>query len=213
MNDYKRKLTLAVIYGNVENIMERFLRSFAPLVDEVVLVRAMGVQAPDASADIARKVLIETGHSDAKMAYYANAQDRPWPHVDDFAAARQMAFDLASNEWVMWADTDDILDPAFIPQIRRALDNLRDDTVGIQFPYQVPEDQLTVMRERIVRKDSFKWNSPIHECLMPIVDGVNVGTLNSVKIVHMPTSERRPNDERNSSKAYRASDERKKPRS
>lgn len=194
---YKRKLTLAVIYGNVENIMERFLRSFAPLVDEVVLVRAMGVQAPDASADIARRILIELGHLDAKMAYYANTQDNAWPHVDDFAAARQMAFDLASHEWVMWADTDDILDPKFIPIIRRALDGLEDDFTGIQFPYEVPEDCVTVMRERIVRKDAWKWQSPIHECLMPTIQDANIGTLNNVKIVHAPISHRAPNNERN----------------
>jgi hypothetical protein len=195
--NYKRKLTLAVIYGKVENIMERFLRSFAPLVDEVVLVRAIGVQAPDASADIARRILIELGHLDAKMAYYANTQDNAWPHVDDFAAARQMAFDLASNEWVMWADTDDILDPRYIPIIRRALDGLEDDFTGIQFPYEVPEDCVTVMRERIVRKDAWKWQSPIHECLMPTIEDANIGTLNNVKIVHAPISHRAPNNERN----------------
>jgi hypothetical protein len=208
---YKRKLSLAVIYGNVENIIERFLRSFAPLVDEVILVRAIGDKQPDQSQNIAQQ-FFSLHPTFCEFAEYYNkeslARGQPivqitpnspacWPHVDDFAAARQMAFDLASNECVMWADTDDILDPAFIPTIRRAIDNLPDDTVGIQFPYQVPEDQLTVMRERIVRKDSFRWNSPIHECLMPIVDGVNVGTLNNVKIVHMPTGERRPNDQRN----------------
>ena len=196
MNDYKRKLTLAVIYGNVENIMERFLRSFAPLVDEVVLMRAIGDQKPDASYEVGTKTLIEMGKR-YFVGEYQNQKGAFWPHVDNFAAARQMAFDLASHEWVMWADTDDILDPKAIPVIRRALDGLDDQTVGIQMPYEVPDDQITIMRERIVRRDSWKWQSPIHECLMPTVEDATIGTLNNVKIVHAPISHRAPNNERN----------------
>ena len=197
--DYKRKLTLAVIYGNVENIMERFLRSFAPLVDEVVMVRAIGNQPQDQSRKIAKETLYDINksqHVDWKIEEYFNSAE-DWPHVDDFAAARQMAFDLASNEWVMWADTDDILDPRHIPIIRRALDGLEDGFTGIQFPYEVPEDCVTVMRERIVRKDAWKWQSPIHECLMPTIEDAAIGTLNNVKIVHAPISHRAPNNERN----------------
>ena len=194
--NYKRKLTLAVICGNVENIMERFLRSFAPLVDEVVLIRAIGNQKPDATLEIAVRVLREM-NVEWSHYYYENANGNDWPHVDDFAAARQLAFDDATNEWVMWADTDDILDPRYIPIIRRALDGLEDDFTGIQFPYEVPEDCVTVMRERIVRKDAWKWQSPIHECLMPTIQDANIGTLNNVKIVHAPISHRAPNNERN----------------
>jgi hypothetical protein len=196
MNDFKRKLTLAVIYGNVENIMERFLRSFAPLVDEVVLVRAIGNQKPDSSYELATKTLIEMGRR-YFVGEYQNQRGAFWPHVDDFAAARQSAFEMATNQWVMWADTDDILDPRYIPIIRRALDGLENDFTGIQFPYEVPEDCVTVMRERIVRKDAWKWQSPIHECLMPTVQDANIGTLNNVKIVHAPISHRAPNNERN----------------
>jgi hypothetical protein len=196
MNDYKRKLTLAVIYGNVENIMERFLRSFAPLVDEIILVRAIGNQKTDASRYLAEQ-FFSGHHIRCQFAEYSNKNGNDWPHVDDFAAARQMAFNLASHDWVMWADTDDILDPKAIPVIRRALDGLDDQTVGIQMPYEVPEDALTIMRERIVRRDAWKWQSPIHECLMPLVEGATIGTLNSVKIVHAPISHRGPNNERN----------------
>ena len=195
--NYKRKLTLAVIYGNVENIMERFLRSFAPLVDEIILVRAIGNQEPDKSEDIAFETLFGRDQPSAIGVSYFNDPINDWPHVDNFAAARQEAFDLASHEWVMWADTDDILDPRYIPIIRRALDGLEDDFTGIQFPYEVPEDCVTVMRERIVRKDAWKWQSPIHECLMPTVQDANIGTLNNVKIVHAPISHRAPNNERN----------------
>ncbi len=195
--NYKRKLSLAVIYGNVETTMGRFLRSFAPLVDEVILVRAIGNKQPDESMCIAVSALDSPMGKFVRFAEYKNAEGNDWPHVDNFAAARQMAFDLASNEWVMWADTDDILNPAFIPIIRTALDGLPEGTVGIQFPYEVPEDRLTVMRERIVRKDTFKWHSPIHECLMPLRDDLHMGSLNNVKITHMPTNERKPHDERN----------------
>lgn len=205
MNDYKRKLTLAVIYGNVENIMERFLRSFAPLVDEIVMVQAIGNQHCDASRTIALRfltgsekpyVLEEYKNKVVTLAEsgtgndYQVAPDSPsnWPHVDNFAAARQMAFDLASNEWVMWADTDDILDPSFIPIIRRCLDSVPDQVGMIGMNYHVPEEGKINPRERIVKKSLFKWKYPIHECLQCIEGAEQTGQvwLDKAHIVHMP---------------------------
>ena len=187
MNDYKRKLTLAVIYGNVENIMERFLHSFAPLVDEIVMVRAIGDQDPDKSCCVALSALLEM-----KKRYhfgeYQNAEGNDWPHVDNFAAARQMAFDLASNEWVMWADTDDILDPNFIPIIRRALDSVPEQVGMIGMNYHVPEEGKINPRERIVKKSLFRWKYPIHECLVCVEGAEQTGQvwLDKAHIVHMP---------------------------
>ena len=187
MNEYKRKLTLAVIYGNVENIMERFLRSFAPLVDEVILVRAIGRSIPDESWTIAKSTLSELGILHG-MTEYRNAVSTKWPHVDNFAAARQMAFDLASNEWVMWADTDDILDPNFITIIRRALDSVPDQVGMIGMNYHVPEEGKINPRERIVKKSLFRWKYPIHECLVCVEGAEQTGQvwLDKAHIVHMP---------------------------
>jgi len=213
--NYNRKLTLAVIYGNVQPIMERFIRSFAPLADEVVLVRAIGNQTPDKSSEIVISTLRELGVPFDLAEYHnkvitladlnmggdyqvAPSSPSEWPHVDNFAAARQMAFDLASHEWVMWADTDDIIDPAFIPVIRRALDSVPEKVGLIGMPYHIPEEGKVNPRERIVKKSLFRWKYPIHECLQAI-DGADVGQvwMDRVHITHMPGKRSDGSEERN----------------
>ena len=86
-NMKKEKLSLCIIVGNVENYIQRFIKSFSPLVDEIVFVRAIGNQEADKTKELA-EALGATFAGD-----YQNKHD--WPHVDDFAAARQMAFDAA----------------------------------------------------------------------------------------------------------------------
>jgi tetratricopeptide (TPR) repeat protein len=183
---HKRQLTLAVIAGNAEKYIDRFLDSFGPLADEIVVVQAAGNQVKDATLQIADRRGCVTGR-------YINLKD--WPHVDDFAAARNMAFSMASNDWIMWADLDDLIDPESIKRLRYHLDNLPEEFVAIEFPYVVPEDGLTVFRERIIRKGAAKWVSPIHEFLQ--FDKGQIARVTDVQIVHMPSGSRAPNDERN----------------
>jgi hypothetical protein len=194
------KLSLCVIVGNVENYIARFIESFKPLADEIVIVRAIGNQAPDKTVEIAESM-------GARFAgdYLNNFGDCKgenhdcqalWPHVDDFASARQLAFDAASNDLIMWADTDDVIDPESIKRIRETIDLLPEDYDGIQFAYHVPEDQLTVNRERIIRKGRAVWASPIHEYLQ-FHNEPKIATVNGAVILHRPEGTRERNDERN----------------
>ena len=198
MNEYKRKLSLGIIYGNVEHLITRFLASLSPLVDEVIMVRAIGNQKPDATRYLAEK-FFDGHHIKYRFAEYKNKDGNDWPHVDNFAAARQMSFNLASNEWVMWADTDDIIDPTFIPLIRRALDAIPDKVGMIGMPYHVPEEGKVNPRERIVKKSLFRWKYPIHECLVPINGAEETGAvwLDRVYITHMPGKRSDGSAERN----------------
>ena len=184
-----KKLSLCVIAGNVERYMPRFLEKFKPLADEVIVVRAIGNQEPDGTN-------LTASNAGCKVGKYFNKGVGHWPHVDDFAAARNQAFDMATGDFVMWADTDDILDPAFIPIIREAIENLPDDFDGIEMPYEVPEDGLTVFRERIIRRGAARWESPIHEHLV-FKPGAKVHRLTTAKILHMPSGPRSPNNDRN----------------
>jgi glycosyltransferase involved in cell wall biosynthesis len=185
------KLSLCVIVGNVENYIARFIESFKPLADEIVIVRAVGNQEPDMTTFIAAEM-------GAKIAnpYINNSENDNWPHVDDFAAARQQAFNSASHDLIMWADTDDVIDPESIKRIRETIDLLPEDFDGIEFAYHVPEDQLTVNRERIIRKGRAVWTSPIHEYLQ-FDKEPKLATVNGAVILHRPEGTRERNDERN----------------
>lgn len=187
----KEKLSLCIIVGNVENYIARFIESFNPLADEIVIVRAIGNQNPDRTIEIAERL-------GAKIApeYHNDKSFADWPHVDSFAAARQQCFNYAEHELVMWADTDDVIDPESIKRIRKTIDLLPADFDGIEFAYHVPEDQLTVQRERIIRKKHASWTSPIHEFLQ-FSENPKIASVDGAVILHRPEGTRKSNDERN----------------
>lgn len=180
-------LSLCVIAGNVENHIGRFIDAFYPLADEIIIVRACGNTRPDGTLEIARSRNCVTGE-------YTNKID--WPHVDDFSAARNMACDMATGDWLMWADTDDLITPESIKFIRELLTAIGNGNVnGILMPYVVPEDGVVNWRERIWRKGSARWVNPIHECLE--FEDERAIRFDKSEIVHASGKRTRDRDERN----------------
>ena len=94
------RLSLSVITGNCERDVERFLDTFKPHFDEVVMVRAVGSQTPD-------NTLYMAAERGCVIGEYKNPPDNDWPHVDDFAAARNASAALCTGDWIVWADMDD----------------------------------------------------------------------------------------------------------
>lgn len=184
------KLSLCVIAGNVERIMPRFLEQFKPLADEVIVVRACGEQEMDETLAIAEE-------SGCIVADYWNQEGNNWPHVDDFAAARNKACDMATGDWLMWADTDDSITADSIAQIRRLIEDIGDrDVDGVLMRYVVPEDGVINWRERLWRKGKARWIHPIHECLQ-FEEGANHMRFDGAEIVHASDKRHASRDERN----------------
>lgn len=184
----KPKISLCVIAGNVENHIARFLDAFGPVADEVVVVRAIGNQEPDGTLDLARG-------REIRVSEYIN--DKDWPHVDDFAAARNMACDMATGDWLMWADTDDIITLDSVEQIKRLIADIHDkDVDGVLMRYVVPEDGVINWRERIWRRGSARWQNPIHECLHFNEDAKSM-RFDGAEIVHASEKRSASRDERN----------------
>jgi hypothetical protein len=187
------KISLCLIAGNVDQYIQRFLDSFAPLVDEIVIVSAIGAQAPD------RTSVIAFNHPKVKQqTIYSNApENAAWPHVDNFAAARQRAFDLASHEWVLWADTDDVIDSTSISIILETFAAHHETADAFCWDYNVPDDGLRVVKDRLVRKSAFYWRHRVHEELTPGIAEPRFVIIPQAVITHMPRGTRAPNDERN----------------
>lgn len=185
----KTKLSLCVIAGNAEKYIGRFLDHFEPLADEIVVVSAVGNQIWDETP----KIVKARGHF---WDDYTNANGNDWPHVDDFAAARNVAFSMASHDLIMWADMDDVISLESIAAIRDALERLPEDCDGLEIPYVVPEDGLTVFRERIIRKGTAEWVSPIHEHLR-FYKEPKLARITNAHILHKPEGHRKANNERN----------------
>jgi len=184
------KISLCIIVGNVESIIGRFLDHFQPLADEIIAVRAIGNQKADRTLKICEK-------RGVRISEYFNKPDCDWPHCDDFGRARNLACDMAKNEWVMWADTDDIISAESIEQIKLLLKDIRDKEVDcVLMPYVVPEDGVINIRERIWRKGAGRWVNPIHECFKLKEDHKAV-VLEHAQIVHASEPRHSSRDERN----------------
>ena len=150
--------SLASIMGNEEHHIERFIRTFEPIFDEIVLVRAIGNREPDATFEIAASVATKP----LLLAEYQNFPGLDWPHVDDFAAARQRAFDLAQGSFIMWADADDVIDEESAKKLRSEVDLGNFDALFMQ--YRVI-GAPSLVRERVLRKGFGRWVNPVHEAV------------------------------------------------
>lgn len=174
------KISLCVIAGNCEMYISRFLDHFEKVADEIIVVRAIGSAAPDRTLEIAE------GRG-CKIGEYKNAPDRSdWPHVDNFAAARNLAFSLGSHQWRMWADLDDIITEQSAARIREIVGKMPVDVDLISLPYNIPEHgHMRLWKERLVRPGAATWQNEVHECMAGERELKAVSD-NIAEIVHMP---------------------------
>lgn len=145
-------LSLALIVRDEEQTLGRCLDCVAGAVDEIVVV--------------------DTGSQDATMtvAHRYTDQVHRFTWVQDFAAARQYAFDQAHGDWVGWLDADDVVLGA--TEMRRLAAEATSDVGAIYWPYVVAWDTYgnptcQFWRERLVRNDgSYRWQGRVHEVLV-----------------------------------------------
>ena len=182
-------ISLCLIVGNVEEYIERCLESFAPIADEIVVVRAIGCAEPDDTLDISREKF------GAITGEYRNAPGHEdWPHVDDFAKARQTAYDLATGTYAVWVDSDDIL-LSGAELIREHAE--RGAYTCYMFPYNIHGKGLAVPRERMMLRGSGKWVCPVHEHYEFTIQPVQAIEDERVVIQHLPHHEKTGSNDRN----------------
>lgn len=145
------QLSLAMIVKNEALVIERILQCAQAFCDEMVVV--------------------DTGSTDETVAL-AKAMGATVYHfdwVDDFAAARNFAFDQASHPWVIWLDADDVIDEENIQKIKALKSQLTDEFETVMCDYQIVFDSQgncvqSIPRERLIRHASGgEWRYPVHE--------------------------------------------------
>lgn len=160
------RLSLCLIVGNETDHIDRCLAAFAPAVDEVSMVRAIGSQTPDDTHKKARAFCAERGIPFLFSEYRNGEAGRTWEHVDDFAAARNQSFAQSTGDWLVWADADDTMAPGCDIRELRTLAESADVDVW-HLPYEVPGTNKVPYRERLIRRTLFeagrRWRFPIHE--------------------------------------------------
>lgn len=145
-------LSVTLIVKNEAAVLGRCLATICEVADEIIIV---DTGSTDDTKAVARR-------------YTDSIYDFTW--CDDFAAARQFAFDRAHGDWMMWLDADDVV--AHADRLVPLLNAAPIETGGFQFRYIYALDERgnpisDMWRERCVRNDgTFHWVAPVHEVLV-----------------------------------------------
>lgn len=148
-----KTISLCMIMKNEEDTIGNCLESILNIFDEIIIV---DTGSNDKSKEVASK-------------YTNKIYDFKW--VDDFSKARNFAFSLATSDYIMWLDADDILlpkDKLELEKIKKELDGIKKQIVA---KYNVGFDEngnvnFTYNRERIfLRSQKYTWIGAIHEVI------------------------------------------------
>ena len=171
-------VSLCMIVKNEEQHLARCLRSAKPVVDEIVIV---DTGSTDRTRDIA-------------AAFGARVTDVPWN--DDFSAARNAALELASCEWVLVLDADEVLSARDHDRFRQTVRSVKTrpaafrmrtrnytrhvNAVGWQAnageyleeegPGWIPSDKVRLF----TRDKRIRFRYPVHELVEPALRDVNI---------------------------------------
>lgn len=160
-----------MIVKNEERVLARCLDSFAPLVDEIVIV--------------------DTGSTDGTKAVAARYTDKIYDFswIGDFAAARNFAFSKTSCDYIYSADADEMIDEENA-KLFLALKEVMDPQVEMVQMWYVNRHGLRTtdnyekdLRPKLFKRlRSFVWIDPVHESvrLEPLVFD------SDIEIIHLP---------------------------
>ncbi len=146
-------VSLCMIVKNEEKVLGRCLSSVASLVDEIVIA--------------------DTGSTDKTKEIAKSFTDRVYDFawIDDFSAARNYSFSLATGDYIMWLDADDIVQPQEAEKWSVLKNTLKRESPNAVFcPYLCPVNAytppLSYFRERILKRSSNPvWQGAVHECI------------------------------------------------
>ena len=145
-----------IVRDEARNLV-KCLESIKPHVDELVIV---DTGSSDATQEIAKK------YAD-KFEVFLGANDPETGLIEDFALARNRALGLATGEWFIWLDGDDILKGG--EHLRRIVNEATEDNEIVLLPYEYHHDDKGICtdrhyRERLMRpRHKHSWRSPVHE--------------------------------------------------
>jgi glycosyltransferase involved in cell wall biosynthesis len=146
-------VSLCMIVKNEEHTIARCLDSVKGIADEIIIVDT-------GSTDLTKKKV---------SPYTDRIYDFTW--IDDFAAARNYSFSLATMDYILWLDADDQLfekDRQKLLELKKSLDPAVD---SVSMQYHVALDQqenplASCRRNRLVKRiNNYKWFGAVHEFL------------------------------------------------
>lgn len=147
-------VSLCMIVKNEEEVLDRCLQSVKHIVDEIIIV---DTGSTDDTKEIAKKF-------DAKI------YDFEW--CNDFSKARNYSFSLASKDYILWLDADDIIEEKEQLKFIKLKESLSEEIDAVSMPYILSVNEsgdvdYQIRRNRLTkRKRQFKWEGKVHEVLL-----------------------------------------------
>lgn len=164
-------ISLCMINKNDPAIFDA-IKSLRLYVNEVVVV--------DTGSNLSHQTQLKNSQLIDKFEVFTDCNNTQ-SEIEDFSKARNHSFSLASNPWIIWCDSDDlIVGGEHLKSIIQQYPN----PVSIMFPYKLPS--LTYMRERLFHQPShFQWQGRIHETCNAI-DNTDRVQRNELTFQHQP---------------------------
>ena len=200
---FRPLVSLALIAGpNEGEILFRLIQSAKGLWDEVIVVAATGSQPHE---DLKKALQDAAGEAGIFGEYHNAPEHADWPHIDNFAAARNEAFRLARGKYVIWADCDDLFlgnQAALHRGVIEERDKQAEGWDVLVTRYDVQNSGMRDnRRERIFRRLAdgslpAHWERAIHERVKP-EEKAAVGLADGLCITHVPKTNKTGSGERN----------------
>lgn len=152
----RARLSLCMIVRDEETFLPRCLDSVRGVVDEIVVV---DTGSHDSTVDIARR-------------FGATVAEMPWP--DDFSAARNASLDLATGDWVLVLDADEVLLPESAAGLPTLLADPGVEGYFIQMRHLIgsaaqPEVEESSLFRLWRNRPEYRFTGEIHEQILPTI--------------------------------------------
>ncbi len=162
-----QRLSLCMIVRNEEARLGRCLESVQGLVDEIVVV---DTGSTDRTVEIAQSFGAVIGH---------------FSWCDDFSAARNESLKLASGEWIMWLDADDILPTQYHDEIRQLLSDNYQKSYFFLLDDQGYENVSCLQMRLFPNLPGIGFEMPIHEQMTPALARLGLEMIaTEIRVVH-----------------------------
>lgn len=145
------KLSACLIVKDEEATLARCLNCIKHIADEIVVV---DTGSTDKTVKIARRF--------TQKVYFFE-----W--IDDFSAARNYSLKMASGDYLLWLDADDVITKSNAKKIRKLVDEGGFDMAFLKYAcaFEGGKPTFLYMRERIIKRGKFQFEGEVHEAIAP----------------------------------------------
>ena len=160
-----------MIVKNEEEVLERCLKSVKDIVEQIIIVDT-------GSTDNTKAVALK---------YTNKVYDFNW--CNDFSKARNYAFSLATSDYIMWLDADDVVPVKTAKLIKKLKLNLSSDVYMFKYDiaFSGKKTTFSYYRERIIKNcNAAIWKGVVHECIAPFgkVERINYSIVHKKNKTH-----------------------------